>query len=157
MLQLDCFTQTCLWVVLSIELLSAIPSLKHCYFDSTHEFLHDINILSLGVYFEINGKVYLNNSAIPLVEVGEGESALYCKTDKELCCGTPPNVFREFYYPNGVQVPVARQQQGFYRNRGEQIIRLNRREGITSPTGRYQCEIPNADDMMVKLYITLTE
>ena len=90
-------------------------------------------------------------------EVGEGDGALYCRTDKEECCGTVPNRFGEFYYPNGVRVPIARQQQGFYRNRGEQVIRLNRREGITSPAGTYRCEIPNADDVMVKIYITLTE
>ena len=110
----------------------------------------------LGVYFEINGKVYLNNSVIPLTNIGEGISALYCKTDKEECCGVVPNRFGQFYYPSGVQVPIANRQQGFYRNRGDQIIRLNRREGITSPTGTYRCEIPNADDEMVKIYITLT-
>ena len=56
-----------------------------------------------------------------------------------------------------MQVPIANRQQGFYRNRGDQIIRLNRREGIMSPTGTYRCEIPNADDEKVKIYITLTE
>ena len=101
-------------------------------------------------------KVYRNNSVIPLTEVGEGDNALLCKTDKEECCGTVPNRFGEFYYPNGVKVPIANRRQGFYRNRGDQIIRLNRREGITSPTGTYRCEIPNADDAIVTIYITLT-
>lgn len=110
-----------------------------------------------GVYFELNGKVYLNNSAVPISEIGEGDKALYCKTDKEDCCGTVPNRFGEFYYPSGVRVPIARLQQSFYRNRGEQIIRLNRREGATSPTGKYRCDIPNADDEVVKIYVTLTE
>ena len=104
----------------------------------------------------LDGKVYRNNSAIPLTEIGEGDNALHCKTDKEECCGMVPNRFGEFYYPNGVRVPVARLQQGFYRNRGDQIIRLNRREGITSPTGTYRCEIPDANDEMVTIYITLT-
>ena len=52
-------------------------------------------------------------------------------------------------------MPISSLQHGFYRNRGDQLIRLNRREGITSPTGRYQCEVPNADDKTVKIYITL--
>ena len=108
------------------------------------------------MYFELNGKLYLNNSAIALSEIGEGEKALYCKTDKEDCCGTVPNRFGKFYYPSGVEVSVAWQQHGFYRNRGDKIIRLNRKEGITSPTGTYQCEIPNADDEIVNIYITLT-
>ena len=101
-------------------------------------------------------KIYRNNSAIPLTEIGEGDNALHCKTDKEECCGTVPNRFGEFYYPNGVLVPVARRQHGFYRNRGDQVVRLNRRESATSPTGTYRCEIPNADDEVVKIYITLT-
>ena len=109
------------------------------------------------MYFELNGNIYYNNSILSLKEVGEGESALYCKTDKVECCAAQPNRAGEFYYPSGEQVPIKRLQHGFYRNRGDQLIRLNRREGITSPTGRYQCEIPNADDKMVKIYITLME
>ena len=104
----------------------------------------------------LRGQVYHNNSAIPLTEVGEDNNALLCKTDKEDCCGTVPNQLGTFYYPSSVQVPTARQQQGFYRNRGDQVVRLNRREGIMSPTGTYQCEVPNADNMMVTIYITLT-
>ena len=30
------------------------------------------NIMCIGVYFELNGKVYLNNSALPLTDIGEG-------------------------------------------------------------------------------------
>lgn len=108
------------------------------------------------VYFELKGKVYLNNSAVSLSEVGEGENALFCKTDKKDCCATRPNRFGEFYYPNRVTVPIARLQHHFYRNRGEQSIFLNRREGARSPKGTYSCEIPNADDVMVRIYITLT-
>ena len=109
---------------------------------------------AIGVHFELRGIVLPNNSAAPLLDVGEGENALLCKTDREECCGTLPNRFGEFYYPNGVQVPIAKQQQGFYRNRGQQVIRLNRRVGVTSPTGRYRCEIPDADGVM---HVTLTE
>ena len=71
------------------------------------------------------------------------------------CCGTLPNRFGQFYYPNGVQVPVSNAGQGFYRNRGNQVIRLNRREGATSPTGKYRCEIPDASGEMQNIYITL--
>ena len=113
-------------------------------------------MIMLGIYFELKGNVYLNNSAIPLANIGEGTNALFCKTDKVDCCGMRPNRFGQFYYPNGVQVPINIHRHGFYRNRGEQLIRLNRRQGITSPTGSFRCEIPNADDVMVKIYITLT-
>ena len=112
-------------------------------------------VFAIGVYFELNGVVYMNNSAASLLEVGEGENALFCKTSREECCGTPPNRFGEFYYPNGTKVPIAKLQQGFYCNRGQQVIRLNRREGVTSPAGRYQCEIPDASGMTQNIYIVL--
>ena len=110
----------------------------------------------VGVHFVLNGVTYTNNSAVPLSEVGEGENALLCKTDKEDCCGTPPNRFGEFYYPTDIKVPIAKVQQGFYRNRGEKIVRLNRRDGTTSPTGRYRCEVPDASGSMQNIYITLS-
>ena len=100
--------------------------------------------------------IYTNNSAVSLSEVGEDKNALLCKTKKEDCCGTPPNRFGEFYYPNGTKVPIAKQQQGFYRNRGNKVVRLNRRDGTTSPTGKYRCEIPDASGLMQNIYIILS-
>lgn len=95
-----------------------------------------------------------------LSRVGEGEhSGLICKTDKVDCCGTVPNRHGQFYYPNGLQVPIrsvsARAGHGFYRDRGAQEIRLNRREEGIPPTGKYHCEIPDASGEIKTLYITL--
>ena len=109
-----------------------------------------------GVYFELNKKIYYNNSAVLITDIGEAGRALYCKTDKENCCKTLPNRFGEFYYPNGEKVPIQAHQDGFYRNRDEQLIRLNRREGTTSPTGKYRCEVPDASGETKKIYIVLT-
>ena len=107
------------------------------------------------MYVELNGKVYSNNSAVSILDIGEGEDALLCKTNKQDCCGTPPNRFGEFYYPNGVQVPVRRQGHGFYRSRGDQVVRLNRRDGVTSPTGVYCCDIPDDSGIFRKVFIML--
>ena len=107
------------------------------------------------MYFELNGKVYPNNSVIPLSEVGENENALLCKTDLVTCCGTPPNQFGEFYYPNGGTVLIKKARHGFYRNRGAQEIRLNLREGVTSPTGKFHCAVPDASGTVRNLYIHL--
>ena len=110
----------------------------------------------IGVYFELDGRKYLNNSETSISDVGEGEHALLCKTDKEDCCGTVPNRFGEFYYPSGAQVPIARLRQTLYRNRGAQLIRLNRRAGSESPTpGKYRCEIPDASGVVQNIFITL--
>ena len=111
--------------------------------------------ITASVYFELNGKVYLNYSIIFLLEVGENENALLCKTDLVTCCGTQPNRFGEFHYPSGETVSVKKAERGFYRNRGDQVVRLNRREGVTSPAGRFHCAIPDASGTIQNLYIYL--
>ena len=89
--------------------------------------------------------------------MGEGEdNALLCTTDKVDCCGTIPNRFGDFYYPDGEKVSVKIANEGFYRNRGEQSVRLNRREDTVSPTGKFRCQIPDAAGEMQNIYITLT-
>ena len=111
----------------------------------------------VGIHFTIGDEVYGNNSVVSILSIGEGEDrALICRTDSTNCCRTIPNRFGQFYYPNGVQVPVLSAGQGFYRNRGDQLIRLNRQDRATSLTGKYRCEIPDASGEMQNLYITLT-
>jgi hypothetical protein len=68
-----------------------------------------------GVYFELNGIIYPNNSAVPLSLIGTDTSALHCHTNKEGCCGTPGMMYGEFYYPNGTAVPIDRENYGMYR------------------------------------------
>lgn len=99
--------------------------------------------------------MYANNSVLSLADVGEGTNALLCKTNLIDCCGTVPFREGEFYYPNGIQVPIDRLRHGFYRNRGDQMIRLNRRQNINTPNGEFRCEIRDADGVIQSLYITL--
>ena len=77
------------------------------------------------------------------------------KTNSINCCGTVPNHHGEFYYRNGVMVPINKLQHGFYRNRGDQVIRLNRREGVMRPASKFRCEIPNANGVIQNLFINL--
>ena len=113
------------------------------------------DLFCIGVYFVLGGQTFTNNSIVSIANIGEGMDALLCRTNLINCCGTLPNRFGEFYYPNGVMVPVNNARQGFYRNRGDQEIRLNRRDGVSSPTGRFHCEIPDASGVMQNLFITL--
>ena len=104
----------------------------------------------------LNGEPLGNNSVVSIFDIGEGDSALLCKTSRKNCCHIPPNRLGEFFYPNGVMVPIKRALQTFYRNRGEQEVRLNRREGFSSPsTGTYHCEIPDANGVTQRLFIQL--
>ena len=92
-----------------------------------------------------------------IAEVGEGENALICKTNKRDCCAVTDKRFGEFYYPNGVKVPIKRYGHGFYRNRGYREVRLNRKikEGIQSPTGVYCCVVLDACEVEQKICIEL--
>ena len=108
------------------------------------------------MYFELNGKVYFNNSLVSISDIGEGYQALLCKTNKVDCCAEPPNRFGEFYYPDGKRVSIAKEGNDFYRNRGKQQIRLNlRRPGTAGHTGEYRCAIPDSSDVVKNVYITL--
>ena len=109
------------------------------------------------MYFELGGERYDNNSAVNILAIGEGSSALLCKTNKQDCCGTVPDRFGEFYYPDGTRVSIFLSGDGFYRNRGNQMIRLNRKDGVSSPTGRYSCEIPDASGVIHKIFININQ
>ena len=113
------------------------------------------SITSGPVYFELNGKVYPNNSVISLTEVGENKHALLCKTDLITCCATPPNRYGEFYYPNGAPVSVKKLEQGFYDDRSTQEVRLNRREGVATPSGQFHCAVPHVSGTIQNLFIHL--
>ena len=103
----------------------------------------------------LKGQPLANNSIIALADVGEIEDALICRTNFTQCCGMIPNRFGQFYYPGGDAVPIKKEQAGFYRNRGDQEIRLHRREGVSGPTGRFRCEIPDSNMVVRNLFITL--
>ena len=109
------------------------------------------------VHFELKGEAYSNNSVISLSDLGENEQSLMCKTYLVTCCDTLPNQFGEFYYPNGdtVSEPVKKAAQYFHRDRGVQEVRLNRREGITSPFGKFCCAIPDESRTIQNLFIHL--
>ena len=78
-------------------------------------------------------------------DIGESSSALYCLTDRELCCsqaaGAPRGLWRGpegnvDTNPNG----------GINAIRGFSSIRLNRKSSTVRPTGVYTCLIPSSSD-----------
>ena len=109
------------------------------------------------VRFMLGGQTYMNNSIVAINDIGEGnntsgeDSALLCVTDNVDCCN---NTNGEFYYPNNSAVGFS-STNSWYRNRGPQVVRLNRRNGVLSPTGRYKCEVPDFSGMNQSIYITV--
>ena len=99
--------------------------------------------------------MYLNNTVVVVDDIGAEENGLACKTTKEGCCRT--DRLGHFYFPNGAgQLSSSGEGGDFYRNREDTgIVRLNRRNGATSPLGAYTCEIPDANGVLQNLTINL--
>ena len=91
-----------------------------------------------------------------ITDIGEFRNALLCITNLSECCrqsykGTSP---RDWYYPNsGSMVKKYFPGSDLYRDRGPSVVRLNRRNNATSPTGIYRCRIPNSDEIGVDIYV----
>ena len=103
----------------------------------------------------MQGKNYTNNSVMSITDIGIGDDALLCITDKECCCGVPGYRYGQFYYPDGSQVPTKGGGNVLYRDRRDKMIRLNRKFGLF-PIGKYRCEIPDARGVTQVLYFTLS-
>ena len=104
----------------------------------------------------LRGQTYLNNFIVAIDDIGEVENALLCVTDKPDCCRSPYGTAqREFYNPNNCAVPPG-STNSLYKNRGLQVVRLNRKNNFLSPTGVYRCEIPDSNEINQNLYINIT-
>ena len=90
-----------------------------------------------------------------ITDIGEFRNALLCITNLSECCrqsytGTSP---RDWYYPNNGSVATSGTGSEFYRNRDPSVVRLNRRNNATSPTGIYRCRIPVNNQTGVDIYV----
>ena len=104
-----------------------------------------------------HGQTYLNNSIVAINDIGEGDNALLCVTDKPDCCKPPNGLLQgDFYYPDNTLVRNHAQSYSLYRDRGPQVIRLNRRSDVLLITGVYRCEIPDFTGWNRSIYINIT-
>ena len=102
----------------------------------------------VGVYLSLRGRVYANNSVIPITEIGEtnttSNTGLQCITDRIQCCRSP-NTAGQWHFPDGGNVPIQNDATTFYRNRDNGVVNLNRlNTTIMSPTGLFCCVVPDA-------------
>jgi hypothetical protein len=96
-----------------------------------------------------NGMLLTNNSIVSLSDIGEGSGALYCLTNRALCCGggASRGIWR---FPNHTHLEGG---FGIYSSRAFSSLLLNRRSSAVGPTGVYTCVIPDASDILWTLYI----
>ena len=111
-----------------------------------------------GVRFWLNGTTYQNNSLVSLEDIGDsntGGDALLCMTDNRMCCARAQSpymgILGNWYYPNGTGVANSGEMWEFYRNRGQSVVRLNRRRG--GENGIYCCEIHDINSVTQFIYI----
>lgn len=94
--------------------------------------------------------IFTNASRIAITSIGEGDNALLFLTDNSECCREQG--IGECFYPDGELVGVRRSNDEVYRNRGDQVVRLNRQNpvatGKVATPGLYCCTVPNKAGVM---------
>ena len=81
------------------------------------------------------------------------DTAVLCMTDKEGCCRDPPGRAGEWYFPNNDSFENMASGRDFYRDRGQGVVRLNRRNNAMMPTGSFCCIIPDRNNVSRRLCI----
>ena len=105
------------------------------------------------VWFSLRNATYQNNSCVTLEDIGEGDDALFCKTNLSVCCGhnTTRCAKGDWFFPDGSEVLGSAIEHDFYRNRSQMVVKLNRRRG--GEEGTYRCEIPESMNVTQTIYI----
>ena len=99
------------------------------------------HLFYIGLSIELNGTTYANNSEVSITEVGEGHNALLCRADSD---SVEPQ--QHWRYPNYTMVENSTSSNDIYTTRENMTVSLNRRDGVTQPTGHYCCEVATMTD-----------
>ena len=112
-----------------------------------------------GLYFTLDGTVYLPGETVIITGIGDSRTnpagpSLVCVTSNVNtgCCrnsdgpGDSGGV-GEWYFPNGTMVPRNRDDPlaDFTRSGFLHQVWLNRRNNAMSPTGAYECRVPDTN------------
>ena len=110
--------------------------------------------------------VHLPGDTVLITAIGDSgtdpNSSLACVTSNVnmYCCrGSDGGNVGGWYFPNGTIVPrnSAAPSANFTRSGFTHQVRLNRRNNAISPTGIYECRVPNGDGMNTAAQITVGE
>ena len=112
---------------------------------------------SSGLYFTLNGIVYLPGDTVLISDVGDSYyradpgRSIVCVTSNvntQCCRGVDGGNLGEWYFPNGTIVPRDSGNYGadFTRRGFTHQVRLNRRNiNAIAPTGSYECIVPDGN------------
>ena len=102
----------------------------------------------VGVYLSYNGTIFESDSTISIndISMSLNQPHLVCTSDRRPCCQEQPQ-YGEWYFPNGSQVKHRTEGAvAFNRNRDNDgnVNLFRTRHTVTSPTGRFCCEVEDA-------------
>ena len=104
---------------------------------------------STGLYFNLNGVVYLPGDTVFITDIG----ILVCNTanvNTNCCRMSDGGNVGEWFFPNGTIVPRTRDSPNgdFTRTGWTHQVRLNRRNNTMTPLGTYTCVVPDVNNIM---------
>ena len=111
----------------------------------------------------IKGAAITNNGYVDVADIGEGNDALLCHTDKADCCTNMMGRTRagEWYFlgneDNIMRVEtlgIPPRNDTFYRDRHISVVRLNRR-GSPQERGLFRCEVPDTNNVNQMLSVNI--
>ena len=114
-----------------------------------------IEILCVGVHIQLNGCIIEENDSVSITDIGEDDNAVLCMTDRMGCCKSTVGGTGEWSFPNNERVGTIGGGGDFYRDRGQGVVRLNRRNNAMMPTGLFCCEIPDRNNVTRRLCIMI--
>ena len=108
----------------------------------------------------LNGQTIASGDDVVITDIGERDGAgnpVICMTDVVKCCNESGERQGEWAYPNKSVVGRPKENQGFYRNRGQQQIFLNRRNNTIEPLGLYCCEVNTTNEANATICINMSK
>ena len=99
--------------------------------------------------FLLNGKHYNNNSVVSSTDIGDSASALLCLTDNVMCCSDSD---ANWYLPSS-EIVQSTSYNPIYLVRDRNVVRLNKKNTATLPSGVFHCSIPDVSEVVQNIYI----
>ena len=97
--------------------------------------------------------IHGNNSIVAIDAIQEWDKALLCYTNALNCCKITGQFVGEWYFPSGIAIGTSAADENFFRDRDRSVVRLNRRNNATSPTGVFRCKIPDEIGNFQNIYV----
>ena len=113
--------------------------------------MYTLNVGDVGLSLKRNSTS--NNSIVLITDIGEGDDALLCTTNRQDCCADPSNRMGEWFSPDGTALGSKGAGGNIYRDRTGATVRLHRRNDATGPTGLYHCVIPDSSGVDQTLFV----